>query len=183
MGNLERQRDYVSKCMTPIDPPHDYVRIRRQLNQAYHLTIRGQKMRVCKKFLMSTLNIGDRFIRTVQAKSHDGIIEQDRRGRHSSHRRVLVDIRQSVHDHINSIPLTSEKTKRMKTQTQREFIEGGKSLAYLYRDYKNQRERDNLPIAKLSFYTYVFNHEFNVGFHIPKKDQCELCTKYKIVQN
>jgi len=27
-------------------------------------------------------------------------------------------------------------------------------------------------------YRRVFNEEFNLSFHVPKKDQCNLCTKY-----
>lgn len=28
-------------------------------------------------------------------------------------------------------------------------------------------------------YTDIFNTEFNIGFFIPKKDQCEICLDYR----
>ena len=36
---------------------------------------------------------------------------------------------------------------------------------------------DSLDIT-LSMYRHIFNHEYNFSFHVPKKDQCNLCTKY-----
>lgn len=48
----------------------------------------------------------------------------------------------------------------------------------LYEDYKLFcQDRDVVP-EKFSFYRNVFTTEFNLGFHRPKKDQCDLCTKF-----
>ena len=37
----------------------------------------------------------------------------------------------------------------------------------------------NTPIAKKHVYETIFNTEFNIGFHKPKKDQCSLCEEFK----
>ena len=34
--------------------------------------------------------------------------------------------------------------------------------------------------VKSSFYGYVFNNFFNIGFHSPKSDRCNRCEEYKI---
>lgn len=179
IGNLQNQRNYLLHCMRSIDSPHPYVRARRKLNQAYYFTTHGQKIRVCKKFLMATLDIGDRFLRTVLIKNQNGIIETDQRGKHANHSRLPADIKKSVRDHIDFIPKI--ESHYLRSQTTRVYIEGGKSLADLYRDYKSDREKIGLPFAKQSYYSYVFNYEYNISFYSPKKDQCELCTQYKNV--
>ena len=36
---------------------------------------------------------------------------------------------------------------------------------------------------KSSYYRYVFNTKFNIGFHVPKTDRCEKCEEIKIKKN
>ncbi|CAI6371602.1 unnamed protein product [Macrosiphum euphorbiae] len=63
-----------------------------------------------------------------------------------------------------------------------QYIEGGKSLADLYRDYSSLRIEDQYPqekIANLTMYSRMFNTEFNISFCVPKKDQCSHCESYK----
>uniref|UniRef100_A0A8D8RUG1 Uncharacterized protein n=1 Tax=Cacopsylla melanoneura TaxID=428564 RepID=A0A8D8RUG1_9HEMI len=45
-------------------------------------------------------------------------------------------------------------------------------------------ERENLPVGSEYIYRSIFKYDFNISFHIPKKDQCEyceLCVRYKII--
>ena len=32
-------------------------------------------------------------------------------------------------------------------------------------------------------YYHIFSTEFNVGFHVLKKDRCNLCEKFKVAEN
>ena len=45
----------------------------------------------------------------------------------------------------------------------------------LYKDKCTQTLHE--PVSK-SVYRRIFNKEFNYSFHVPKKDQCNACTKY-----
>ncbi|CAH2107147.1 unnamed protein product [Euphydryas editha] len=83
----------------------------------------------------------------------------------------------SVKDFINSIPRI--ESHYLRAQTTREFISSDKSLADIYRDYKRLRERDELPVATSSTFNRIFNTEFNISFFVPKKDQCDLCERFK----
>lgn len=74
--------------------------------------------------------------------------------------------------------LSQELTVITCAQTTREFIEGGKSLADLHRDYKNECIEKNLSFANLTMYSRIFNTNFNISFFTPKKDQCDLCSSY-----
>lgn len=47
----------------------------------------------------------------------------------------------------------------------------------LYRDWMNTRNEKT--VASESHYRHVFNYSHNLRFHIPKKDQCDICTHYE----
>ncbi|KAF8778319.1 hypothetical protein HNY73_015050 [Argiope bruennichi] len=72
-----------------------------------------------------------------------------------------------------------KSVEREYSSTTREFISSDKSLADIYRDYKRLRERDGLPVATSSTFNRIFNTAFNISFFVPKKDQCDLCERYK----
>lgn len=78
--------------------------------------------------------------------------------------------------HIDSIPRI--ESHYLRTQTTREFIEGGKTIADLHRDYTKKCNAEGLPTTKLSMFARIFNTEYNLSFFTPKKDQCELCTAF-----
>ena len=44
---------------------------------------------------------------------------------------------------------------------------------YVVKCEENGQKHVNEPI-----YRRVFNEEYNVSFHVPKKDQCQLCNEY-----
>ena len=45
--------------------------------------------------------------------------------------------------------------------------------------YKKWCRKQDTSAAKQSLYADVFNHEFNLGFFEPKRDQCTICEAYK----
>lgn len=48
----------------------------------------------------------------------------------------------------------------------------------MYELLANERKEEGEEELPLSMYRKVFNNEYNFSFHVPKKDQCNLCTKY-----
>ncbi|MEW8548304.1 MAG: hypothetical protein AB2693_32775 [Candidatus Thiodiazotropha sp.] len=47
----------------------------------------------------------------------------------------------------------------------------------MYELLANERKEEGEEELPLSMYRKVFNNEYNFSFHVPKKDQCNLCTK------
>ena len=175
---LARQRDFISKCMVQIQPTYRYQRpgSHRRLNNNFYFEVEEKRVRVCKKFFKATLDINDRPIRTVIAKNEMGFISKDFRGRHNKHKKLDASVKEGIKRHINTIPRI--ESHYLRSQTCREFIDGGKSIADLYRDYKTNCMEENTQCASLSLYTQIFNHQFNISFFTPKKDRCELCTAF-----
>lgn len=140
-----------------------------------------RKVIVCKTMFINTLAIWDGVI--VSAWNHvnqeTNTPTPDKRGRHANRPRATTDaIRQSVRAHINSYPRIPSHYVRAKSK--REYLEHGLNGAKMYRQYKEWVHLEKIPAAeRASKYQYedVFNSEFNIGFFMPKKDRCLLCTK------
>lgn len=182
LGSLQRQRDFLSACISitnivcrrvknPAKP--------RTPNSVFSFMKNGQTRRICKTFLLNTLGIAQRTLRTViEAKtSESGIAPTDQRGRHGNQPKSDPEVLESVHQHINTVPRI--ESHYLRANTSREFIDGGLTLAALHRDYECQRRSAGKEAATLYMYSQIFNTQFNISFFIPKKDQCNFCESYK----
>lgn len=180
LADLQRQREFIVRHSEEIKPKYRYSSTQnlRALNTAFYFEINGSRLRVCKTFFKSTLDLNDRVIKTaLSKKSESGIIEGELRGKHGNQPTIDPQVKQSVIDFINSLPRI--ESHYLRAQTTREFICSDKSLADLYRDYKALRENQGLLFASASTFNRIFNTDFNISFFIPKKDQCDLCESYK----
>lgn len=99
------------------------------------------------------------------------------RGKHQNHYTVSQEIKNSVRAHIDSIPRI--ESHYLRDQTSREYIDGGRCISEIYRDYQKERLEANLPYCNLVMFTKIFNEEYNIGFFVPKKDQCDLCVSFQ----
>lgn len=180
LENLERQREFVVRHSQEIKPKYRYSSTQdlRALNTAFYFEVHGSKIRVCKPFFKSTLDLSNKAIKTALTKKSDsGIVQADMRGKHAHHPTIDPQVKQCVIDFINSIPRI--ESHYLRAQTTRQYILSDKSLADIHRDYKQLRERDGLPFATSSTFNRIFNTEFNISFFMPKKDQCDLCERFK----
>jgi hypothetical protein len=179
LGSIERHRDFLSSCVRPLEIASRRIktnrRYPRQGNSAFYLLNDGQSFRVCKTFLISTLGISPRTIRTVidAKKLNDGIIPEDHRGKHGSHCKLDSELIKAVKDHIESIPKV--ESHYLRANTTRLFIDGGLTIAELHRNYKEVQKQHNKPDVNYD----IFNHDFNIGFFRPKKDLCDQCVAYE----
>lgn len=180
LADLQRQREYIIRHTQEIKPKYRYSCTHefRNLNRAFYFEVAGNKVRVCKSFFKATLDVSNTSITTALAKKHEnGIVATDLRGKHGNQMKIDQGIKDSITEFINSIPRI--ESHYLRAQTSREFIGSDKSLADLYRDYKEARELKQLSFATKSTFNRIFNTEFNLGFYIPKKDLCDLCEGFK----
>lgn len=169
MASLIRQRDFIGNSMTTIQPKYQYKKIdnNRKAKHAFYFTVRGKKTIVCKTFFKNTLDINDRPIRTVIEKmSENGVVEDDKRGKHGKQTKVPDDVIQGIKNHIESIPRI--ESHYLRKQTSREYIEGGKSLADLFRDYKKKCEQDGTTAAQEHTERFLPRIITSAFFHLKK---------------
>lgn len=93
-----------------------------------------------------------------------------------NHKKLDPSLKDGVRKHIESLPTV--ESHYLRQQTERTYIEGNLNLATLYRDYKRECEESGKPFVKACIYENIFNFEYNIGWHRPKKDQCSMCERY-----
>lgn len=181
LASLQRQRDFLGSCIERLELNYRRISAANPRNQncAFYLQNDGKRVRVCKLFLMNTLGLSERTLRTVikSKVSGSGIIPEDQRGKHKNHKKTAEEILNSIRIHIDSIPRI--ESHYVRSATSRQFIDGGLSIAELHRNYKKKREDLNKEPATYDTYAKIFNTEYNIGFFAPKKDQCDQCEAYK----
>lgn len=183
MKSLQRQRDFIARSLNIVEPRYQYRKpdSNRKPKHSFNFDVENSRIRVCKIFFKNTLGINDRPIRTVIDKiDTNGFLQQENRGKHKKQVKVSDDSKQRVKEHINSIPRI--ESHYLRKQTTREYIDGGKNLTDLYKDYKSDCIKNNLPFVQKHTYRKIFKNDFNISFFVPKKDQCDLCTSYKIAE-
>lgn len=182
MADLHKQRMFIASCLSSIKPRYRYLNATtkfRGTNNAFYFKLGNENFRVCKQFFMATLSINARIIRTVIKKQTDSvgpIVEPESRGKHQNHQKVSEEIKNGVRAHIEGIPRMESHYCR--SGTKKEYIEGGKTVADLHRDYVESCKDLNRPYANYLMYFNIFKEEFNISFHVPKKDQCDFCNGF-----
>ncbi|CAG4971456.1 unnamed protein product [Parnassius apollo] len=104
------------------------------------------------------------------------ILKQDRRGKRENHAHLDPLVKDSIRKHLDSIPKVD--SHYCTADTKRTYIEGGKTVADLHRDYVAECKSKGLPFGNYLAYYNIFCTEYNMAFFKPKKDQCETCTNY-----
>lgn len=104
------------------------------------------------------------------------VITEDLRGKHGNHLKIPETIKLEIRNHIRSIPTI--ESHYCHSTTTKSYIDGGRSLAEYHRDYVNDCKILNKPFGNYLAYYSIFNNEFNIGFHSPKKDLCETCVAF-----
>lgn len=178
LGDLQNQRSFILKCLSAI--PHTITSsssVQRKPNQAFHFEVNDIKVRVCKVFFTHTLGISDRVVRTVINKTNDGFLEAEKRGKHGKQKKIDESIKEGIIKHINSIPRI--ESHYLRAQTTREFIDGGKTLSDIHRDYQETCKSEGRQFGNYTMFSRIFRGNFNISFFTPKKDQCSSCEQYK----
>ena len=104
-----------------------------------------------------------------------GAAKRDERGRKEESRR-FTDTRElkSCREHIKLLKKAPSHYCRDRSKSQ--YLEDGiKSHAHLYRLYRDLCLENNRQAARSDKYREIFQHEFNLSFFRPKKDQCDKC--------
>ncbi|XP_053599759.1 uncharacterized protein LOC128669186 [Plodia interpunctella] len=141
-----------------------------------------EKTEVCQTMFLNTLSVSTRIVKTAWMK-YDGsaIIEEDQRGRHDNHK-IVIDgaMKQSVCDHVNSFdPVESHYLRK---DSEKLYLPGHLSIAKMFKLYLEwfDAEKYSSKATKERQYRDIVNCNFNLVFHIPKKDQCDDCHVFRM---
>jgi hypothetical protein len=145
---------------------HGEARLSNQLTQE-----------VCKTFFMSTVCIWDKLIRyTLQRKQHGVFVGIYNRGKHAPANKTNDVQSEYIKKHIECFPVVESQYTRKSTK--RRYLSQDLSIRKIYDLYKIKFQEDEISPASEMVYRKIFCTEYNLSFHKPKKDLCQICNKY-----
>jgi hypothetical protein len=183
LGDKLRKQDFLCSVIDAQEPKtltRQTKGQQRYVTRHFYLELNGKREKVCKEHFMDILNIGSRVIETaLKYKSGTGLSSHARPVQ-ESHNRIPDTERDRIRDHIKSFP--TMESHYCRKDSQKKYLEAKLNLHQMYLLYKAECNKSNVTAQKLHVYRSIFNTEFNIAFHKPKKDTCSFCEKAKLGQ-
>ena len=177
--NLEEKRHFINKYVEKRRKRSGVRKTdsRRNHTYHYHVPLNGSKIEVCKKFYLATFDVGQKTVYNVleNAERGEGFLPQHQRGKRGKPT-VPEETKQNIRNHINLFPRVASHYCR--ANSQRKYLDPSLSISKMFTLYEEWCNKNNFIKAKQWQYYKIFNTEFNLGFHHPKKDLCDLCEKF-----
>ncbi|KAG8294870.1 hypothetical protein J6590_108570 [Homalodisca vitripennis] len=144
----------------------------------YHFTVNNQRFGVCKVMFLNTLCISNLVVLNVLKKIEPGgLIQADQRGKHTPINKTSDEIKNSVHQHINSFP--KYESHYSKEKSEKHFLGTELTIEKIYQLYMDKCNESNVDPklrAKKWLYSDIFNKEFKLSFKPPEIDTCDTCS-------
>ena len=123
---------------------------------------------------LNTFDVSRKAARTAVSKRAEGnIVDADKHGKMASNVKYNADSIDKVKTHIKSFPVMESHYNR--ECSKRQYLASNLNIRKMYELFI----AENGEIAEEHFYRKIFNEQFNLGFHQPKKDQCDVCIEHK----
>ena len=148
----------------------------RKFSYQYTFQNSSDVVRVCQNFFLKTLDISERRVYWFFKNKIDlttGVPKSPIKGRHIK-QSTSNEKEHEVRSHIESFPRVPSHYCRQNSQ--KEYLDTSLNVRKMYSLYKENCS--GVPV-KENIYRKIFNGNFNLSFHVPKKDQCDLCVEFK----
>ncbi|XP_039755887.1 uncharacterized protein LOC120630653 [Pararge aegeria] len=137
-----------------------------------------EKIMVCKSMFKNTFSISNTFIQSAIDK-HDK--NMGMRGFHQNHPTIInATMKENVIQHVKCFaPIESHYTRK---DSNKQYLDSELTFKKMYDLYtvwcKELNITENIATS-VRQYKDIINKELNIAFHLPKKDQCDLCHAMK----
>lgn len=160
-------------------------RVTKQTSIKYSVFVGGSKVPICQKFFLSIFGVTKHRVSYVMKKFfYVGEISHEARGGFRQHEK-FSEQKQSVKQFIQNLKCMESHYCRKSKCAERQYLPPELNIKKLYNMYKHSEHMK--PDVKLSYFRYVFNNFFNIGFGSPQTDVCSTCLelseKLKLVTN
>ena len=145
----------------------------------YHVTVKGEAIRVCKTTFQAMFDLSDgRIARAMKGSlQNQGAAAPDKRGK-STTSRVSIEARERVKTHIESFPNAPSHYSRRSNPDVR-YLSGDLNIRKMYELYVVKCNEEGTDAVKESFYRSVFCEDYNLKFVSPKSDTCDTCDRLR----
>lgn len=180
LGETVKQWEYIGRFVkeVPVKFRRSGALAPKSTSRQYSLFDGNSNQIVCKQFFLCTLDISEaKVITALRKKNPFGNCEEDKRGSHKNRPWALGEEKEEVKQHIGSFATVDSHYCRKKSK--RQYLDPSLSIQHMHRLYTAKRKSEGAQrISGLTEYKEVFYKQFNLGFHRPKNDICETCSKY-----
>lgn len=132
---------------------------------------------------LNTFSVTEKYLSTVLNKKlsgNSGIVTSDKRGKHPLANTTPLEVIEGVRSHINMFPRYESHYSREKNK--REYLGSEINITTMFKMYGDEcNERGNTKCSEWK-YREIFNKEFNLSFHPPTNDTCDICDKYMVLE-
>ena len=179
MGDKNRQADYLCSHIIVLNKKRDTrANSRRKQTLNYFFTCGERRVKVCKATFLKTLGIGEKTVSYALHKSTGtGQAHRDQRGKNEPGIKKPASVREAVRQHIRSFP--AMEAHYVRANTKRRYFEATLNIRVMHSLYMDHCSQNGWTPVKECYYREVFNTDFNIGFHRPKKDTCNFCSTYE----
>ncbi|KAL8606590.1 hypothetical protein ACOMHN_009475 [Nucella lapillus] len=102
---------------------------------------------------------------------------EDGRGKQTPVNKTSGEDRRRVKRHVESFP--AMESHYCRRNCSKRFLDATLNVNRMYRMYSDQCAEDGVIPVSNSMYRTIFDEDYNLAFHKPKKDQCLLCYQYE----
>ncbi|CAK9293747.1 unnamed protein product [Gordionus sp. m RMFG-2023] len=167
--NKNVERHYKSRATTKKQNSY------KKYSYFYHFIVNNVKIRVCKEFFLTTLDISQKRISYFfeNFKNNDNITSSYsyRKGKHKK-KTIDEALKAHIRNHINSFQKI--EPHHCILNTKRWLLDGSLNLKIMYSLYQDYCKENKVDWLKEHYYRRIFNSEFSIGF-TNKKNQCHFC--------
>lgn len=178
IGDATKQKSFINGCINVISVKRKRVGDESRRNLTYeHFFVRANKSqaKVCQQFFLATLGITQRVIRNAIKGKLDEM--KDLRGQHAPKHKLTDKQKTELQNFIKRLPAVPSHYCR--GSSSKLYLSADvKSYINLFKMYKSSIGESQAGMSYSSF-RRIIKTEYNIGIHVPKKDKCAKCEKYK----
>lgn len=178
--STERRKDWIVGLTQklPVKRKRSTESEKRHFTFKYFINEGEGKRAVCLQFLACTLDVSQKFIYYTISNASFGSAKEDMRGKSIPPNKTKETTKVAVNNFIKSLPaIPSHYTRKDSNRVYlpQEF----KNLSNLYQVYKKAHLTQGIDVVGERVFRNIFTTDYNIGFHIPKKDKCLQCLRFE----
>lgn len=176
----QRKKDWLIAMTSRNDVIRKRSKDSNYRENTYHYFINDGEGRrkVCKQFLMCTLDISQKYITYTLTNASFGLSKQEARGKLVPKNKTSEEVKNSAINFIKGLPALPSHYCRKDT-TRLYLPTEFRNIKNLYRIYKEARTSEGVDVVGEQIFRNIFTKNFNIGFHVPKKDKCVKCLRFE----
>ncbi|WAQ96145.1 LOW QUALITY PROTEIN: hypothetical protein MAR_028835 [Mya arenaria] len=177
LGNINKQRQFIEKYV---------IQVKKEVKKTSNNDFGYERRKFSIQWQLPTMSGGveRHFGPNGNDRSHKQgnarICTDDNRGHHSNRVNRNSELQKSkVRNHIRSFP--NMDSHYCRKDSSKRYLASDLNISKMYRLYCEDCSKDatyNEHPVKHCMYSKKFNSEFNLSFHVPSKDRCDLCSAF-----